>query len=266
MKIWHQSFTELDKLGTYRNVMEDHFKRIVSPDTEVVLHGMRNSTYRTLYPGEDIKYAYLQFLHTTQIVRNARQAQREGYDAFFLATLPEPGLQEGRSVVDIPVVGYGQTAMLTATMLGTKFAIVCFIKELIPLYEANIRKYGLESRSAGARYLGMTFQEVVAGFPEPSLLGQMLHERVIELSREGVDVIIPGEAVLNSALLAAGIDRVDGTAVVDCLGVGIKSAEMMAVLADLSGMRHARRGYFTETPPEARMNELERFYGLLGGE
>ena len=45
MKIWHQSFTVLDDLPAYREAMERHIRKVVLPDTEVVLHGMRPGTY-----------------------------------------------------------------------------------------------------------------------------------------------------------------------------------------------------------------------------
>ena len=66
MKIWHQSFTELDVLPAYRLAIEQHIRKVVQPGTEVVLHGVRPGTYPTNYPGTDIGYSSLYALHASQ--------------------------------------------------------------------------------------------------------------------------------------------------------------------------------------------------------
>lgn len=43
IRIWHQSFTVLEKLPAYAGALAQHFKRVARPDTEVVMHGMHRS-------------------------------------------------------------------------------------------------------------------------------------------------------------------------------------------------------------------------------
>ena len=134
IRIWHQSFTVLSDLAAYDEALKDHFRRVARPDTVIDMHGMREGTYRSNYPGDDIKHVGFQFLHSIQFLQGALLAERQGYDAYALSTLPEPGLREIRALVTIPVVGYGECAARAAVGDGRKFGALVFIPELAELY------------------------------------------------------------------------------------------------------------------------------------
>ena len=90
IRIWHHSFTVLEKLPPYAEAMAAHFRRVARPETEVVMHGLHPDTYRTNYPGNDIQYGYFQTLHAQQFLMGAVKAEEQGFDAFAMMTLPEP--------------------------------------------------------------------------------------------------------------------------------------------------------------------------------
>lgn len=46
-----------------------------------------------------------------EMICNAVQAEREGYDAFIVGHFQDAGLYELRKVVDIPVIGLGEATM-----------------------------------------------------------------------------------------------------------------------------------------------------------
>ncbi len=260
MRLWHQSFTVLDNVPAYRAVLEHELRRLAAPGTEVVLHGMDPDTYRSAYPGEDIRYVHVQALHAQQILRNVRQAERQGYDGFMISTLPDAGLIEARTLVDIPVVGYGQSSMQVAAMSGYRFGIICMIRELAPLYSENVRRYGLGGQFVGAHWLGMEFAEVSRGYDEPGPVLAAFEAKVRELLSLGLEVVIPGEAVLNAVIQKAGLRRIGDVPIVDGLAATLKNAEMMAQLQRLTGLSHARVSYFSKRPPAGRLEELDRAY------
>lgn len=262
MRLWHQSRTELDRLPAYREAMADHFTKVAEPETTIHLHGMMPGTYVSEYPGRDAPYIYFAFLHSLQILNNVRQAEAEGYDAFLLMNLPETVHEEAQTLVDIPVVAYGQAAMYAAAMLGRRFAIVAMIQELLPLYESHIVRYGMTSRAQAVRWLGLDHGGVFSGFENPMPVIDAMEARAKELASEGVDVIIPGEAPLAAVLAKAGVSQLAGLTIVDALGVTVKFGESMVKLAVTSGQRPARGSYYTDTPPAGRIDELERFYRL----
>jgi len=261
MKIWHQSFTVLSDLGAYDDALRAHFKRVARPDTEIVMHGMRPGTYQTNYPGIDIRHAAIQHLHAAQFIQAGLQAEDDGFDAYAISTLPDPALREIRSLLKIPVVGYGESAMLSSCLLGAKFGVVVFISELTDLIAENARRYGLSERFAGVRDVGFRFDDVLKGFSQPAPLIERFRESACAQIARGAEVIIPGEAPLCVLLASQGVSAVDGVPVLDSLSCWVKHAEMLVDLKRQSGVERCQRGYYNEPPPRERVRELLNFYG-----
>lgn len=261
IRIWHQSFTVLSDLGAYDAALKAHFKRVARPDTEVVMHGMRPGTYPSNYPGSDIRYAAVQHLHSLQFVQAGVTAEREGFDAYAISTLPDPALREIRSLLRIPVVGYGESAMLTSCLLGSRFAVMVFISELTDLIAHNVRRYGLAERFAGVSDVGFRFADVLKGFAEPQPLIERFRTAARQRIAAGAEVIIPGEAPLCVLLASQGISEVDGVPVLDSLSCWVKHAEMLVDLKRQSGVQRCQRGYYNEPPPPERVDQLLQFYG-----
>lgn len=261
IRIWHQSFTVLSDLAAYDDALKEHFRRVARPDTVIDMHGMREGTYRSNYPGDDIKHAGFQYLHSIQFMQGALRAEREGYDAFALSTLPEPGLHEIRTLVNIPVVGYGECAARAAVDDGRKFGALVFIPELAELYRCNVRRHGLGCRLVGAQDVGFRFTDVLAGFGQPEPPIDRFREAARGLIARGAEAIVPGEAPLNVLLAMNGVQDVDGVPVIDSLGAWVRTAEA-AVLTRRAGLPEDAGGYFGATVDPARRDEVLEFYGL----
>lgn len=262
IKIWHQSFTVLQDLGAYDAALQAHFRRVARPDTEIVMHGLKPGTYRTNYPGNDIRHAGLQHLHSLQFVAAGVRAEDEGFDAYALSTLPDPALRDIRSMLSIPVVGYGESAMLTSCLLGARFGILVFIPELTELLADNARQYGLAERLVGVQDVGFRFTDVLAAFDEPAPLIERFKAAARAQIAAGAEVIIPGEAPLCVLLATHGVSNVDGVPVLDSLSCWIKQAELLVDLKRQSGVQRCQRGYFNEPPDRARLREVLAFYQL----
>jgi Asp/Glu/hydantoin racemase len=262
MKIWHQSFTVLSDLGPYSEALKRHFAKVARPGTQIDMHGMQAGTYRGNYPGNDIRHAAFQYVHALQFMAAAVRAQEEGYDVYSLSTLPEPALREIRGLVDIPVVGYGESAMLTACMLGRKFGVLLFIDDMNELIAENAKNHGLESRFTGAVPVGFAFNDVLKGFSDPTELIDRFKAAARKLIAQGADVIIPGEAPLNVLLAQNGVVEVDGVPILDSLAAWVKQAETMHDLRTQCGIKTCRKGYYHKLPEFDRVKEVLAYYGL----
>lgn len=262
MKIWHQSFTVLEDLPAYRAAMEAHIRKVVRPDTEVVMHGLIPGTYKTNYPGNDIAYGSLYTIHGMQWLVHALRAQRAGFDAFAMATLPNPLIREVRALIDLPVVGYGEASFHIACMLGHRFGLLVFIDRMIPLFHEQIAGYGLSSRCAGVEPVGFTFQDVLPAFADPQPLIARFEASARALICQGADVIVPGEMPLNILLAMNGITRVDDVPIIDGLAVTMKMAESLADLRQSVGLMQSRHGFNGAKPDPGRVSELLAFYGI----
>lgn len=72
-------------------------------------------------------------------------------DAAIIAAFGDPGLRAARDLCDFPVVGVAEAAMMTAAMLGERFAIVAFTRRMRAWYLDSVRDAGIAARFAGFR-------------------------------------------------------------------------------------------------------------------
>jgi allantoin racemase len=262
MKIWHQSLTTIDRVPQYRDAIMIHVSRITRPDVEVVLHGVTEETYPTHYPGIFITHAYLQNLHREQFVRAALMAEKAGYDAMFIATIPDVGLLEARTLVDIPVVGYGQASFHMASMLGDCIGVVNFLAPLADELRQNAARYGLGGKLGPIVQTDIGFDSILAGFKDPQPVIDSFIRAAESAISEGADVIVPGEGPMNVFLATHGISRIGDVPIVDSFGAGIKMCESLADLKRVSGVYMTRKGYFNAKPPVEAVERLREMYGL----
>lgn len=266
MRIWHQSMTVLADLPAYAASLHDRIRRIVRPDTDVVLHGFIPGSFPANYPGPDIAFSYPYWLHNNQWIAAGLEADRQGYDAMVLASMPSPMLREIRTLIDIPVVGYGDTAFRMAGLYGRRFGMLFFNTERLDFWPDFIRNMGLQDAFVGIHPAGVTFQEVAAAHGDPALRPDVLarvQQAAERMVRDcGADVLIPGEMPLNLLLADAGISQIAGATVIDGLATTFKMAETMVDLRRISGMQQSRHGWFHAAPPRPRVQELLDFYGL----
>ena len=262
MKIWHQSLTSIESVPQYRDAVVQHIQKVARPDVEVVLHGMSKETYPEEYPGHFITYSYLQNLHREQFIRSALIAESAGYDCMFIGTIPDVGLLEARTLVDIPVIGYGQASFHIASMLGDCIGIVNFLEPLKDQLEQNIHRYGLGGKLGPIVQTEVGFYDILEGFvnPEPIIENfTKAANRAIEL---GADVIVPGEGPMNVFLATHGVSRIGDVPIVDSFAAGIKMCESLTDLQKISGVSMTRKGYFNAKPPKEAVQKLRSFYKL----
>lgn len=262
MRIWHQSFTVLEDLPAYRAAMEAHIRKVVRPETTVEMHGLISGSYTSNYPGTDLAYGSLYTIHGMQWIVQALKARDAKVDAFAMATLPNPLIREIRALVDMPVVGYGESSFHLACMLGHRFGLMVFIDRMIPLFNEQIAAYGLASRCAGVEPVGFTFQDVLPAFSNPGPLIDRFKASARSLVARGADVIVPGEMPLNILLATHGVNRVDDVPIVDGLAVTMKMTELLVDLKQSVGLTQSRHGWNGAAPQPGRVEELLSFYGL----
>jgi allantoin racemase len=147
-------------------------------------------------------------------------------DAAVIAAFGDPGLGGARELFDIPVVGLAEAAMLTACMLGRRFAIVSFAQALGPWYRECVEYHGLSGRLAGIRLLDGTFKAISDVQDEKEALLVELANRSI--AEDEADVIVLAGAPL-AGLAAKVRDRIP-VPVVDGVAAAVKQAELLAAL------------------------------------
>jgi allantoin racemase len=238
MRIWEQGLVATYSLPGYKALIEAHYASFQRPDTVIEIHGV----------------------HDNQVLRNILRAEREGFDAVLIGVLQDPGLREGRSIVDIPVLGYGEVSMLTACTLGERFAFLCINPQMEPLVQQMIAERGLGARAAPTVYLGCGYDDLnaaVQGRNERFMAA--FEEAAQRATAHGVDVLMPGQTIIAELLWKAGITRFNDAVVLDPRLPMLRMAEM-AVEMRKAGMGVSRRGFHWAKPPADLMAAMEQFY------
>ena len=165
-----------------------------------------------------------------------------GVDAAVMAAFGDPALGGARELFPIPVVGLAEAGMLTACMLGARFAIVTFAQALEPWYRECVEWHGLDRRCAGVRALGGAFRSIGDVQREKEDLLVELALRAVE--EDGADVVVLAGAPL-AGLAPRVADRIP-VPVVDCVAASVKQAEALVALRP----RKATRGTYRRPDPK----------------
>lgn len=147
-------------------------------------------------------------------------------DAAIIAAFGDPGLLGARELFDVPVVGMAEAAMLSACMLGRRFAIVTFATALVPWYQECVEMHGLSGRCSGIRMLDGAFRSITDVQEEKEELLVDLACRTVD--ETNADVIILAGAPL--AGLAAKIKHRIPVPVIDQVQAAVKQAEALVAL------------------------------------
>lgn len=265
MRIWHQSFTDLDAFPLYRETLREHGLRVMGSDAQVVVHGLRPGTYPAgIAPMDVNSVAGLRMLNEQQVCEAALAAQDSGYDAVAIGCFFDPALRQARSLVDIPVASLAESCMLTACSLGRKFAFISLTDFQKMLTEDLAASYGLAGRMAGVVAMSPAvrlFDLESSGDVVESIKARFIascHEAL----RLGAEIIIPGDGILNEFLVRHQLLQVDGAVVLDSLGVLFQHAAFLA-RGRASGTLGISRRLLYAKPTAAMLSHAREYYGAL---
>ncbi len=156
MRIWYQSLVDGGRMPSYFDGLAERARRIARPGVEVRFASMPEGTYGGHVPADVVVYPYLMSLHVQTILDHALRAEAEGFDVFAVGSVQDPGLEEARSLLDIPVVGYGEAAMHFACTLGSRFVVIAFRDGFDQIMDLRIRRLGLAERALPTALMDMT--------------------------------------------------------------------------------------------------------------
>jgi Asp/Glu/hydantoin racemase len=248
-KIWFQGATDKIHMAPYIAKVEAHLKSILEPQFE--------ATFHTTTPPATTTHAITEFRIARNLIRNAIEAEKQGYAAMAITHFQDAGLAEVKSVVDIPVLGLGETSLLHACTLGRKLGLVTINPVFIPWHEDQVIRYGLQQRVVGVRAVKATVKDFIDAFASQEAFEKLkpLWERECRILLDaGADVIVPAGGL--PMMLFSG--EFDGAPVVNGVTLIAKSAEMAIKLRKLGMAKVSRRSNFVKPPEKALKEFLEQ--------
>lgn len=239
-KILVQSSTNVINSPAYVEGIVNHAKNVLSSDFEVEVVGV-DSPYSS-----EAHYMAYEFLNNQHILKNAVDAEKSGYAAMALHCFLDPVLDETRELVDIPVVGMAETAMLTSLMYGKKFAIVTYNSQLAKKSYSNlIQKYGLINQAIETEFFEVSLEDLSKAFHEPQPIIDKFEAACKNVIQKGAEVILPGCGLLNLICVQNNINQEKiGATVLDVTGMLLKMTETQIILKEISGTSVSRAGYY----------------------
>lgn len=168
-----------------------------------------------------------------------------GHDALVIAAFGDPGLLAMREVLDIPVVGLTESAVLSACALGQRFSIIAISRRIAAWYQETVAAYGLAGRLASIRTLDQAIRDIGAVQEHHADALKALCNQAIDEDR--ADVLIIAGAPL--AGLARTIEAAIPVPVIDGVSCAIRQAEALVKL----GARAPRAASLA--PPPAKPNQ-----------
>ncbi len=174
----------------------------------------------------------------------------------------DPGLDEIRSLLDIPVTSIGESAMHLATLLGDRFGLVPRNERVGARVWRNAVSYGLADKAVTPVYCRVSLPDLGQAFAEPGPIIAGFTEAARRALAGGAEVILPACGVLNLLLRVNKVRTVDDAPVVDGTAAALKLAEAMVDLwAD--GLGVSRRTRYAR-PPAGVIEKVRALYGQTG--
>lgn len=249
-RIWFQGATDRALMAPYIAKVEAHFKAILDAEFDF--------TFNTTTPPATTTHALTEYRVGRNFIRNAVQAEREGYDVVAVTHFQDPGLSEAKSAVGIPVLGLGETTLHFSLTLGRKLGLVTINPAFIPWHEDQIVKYGMQSRVVGVRAVDASVLDYIAAFAERKAFDKLkpLWERECRaLLEAGADVIVPAGGIPMMLFGGEHGAHIDGAPIVNGMTVIAKSAELAVKLKRDAGIAVSRRSNYAR-PPEKALDEF----------
>jgi allantoin racemase len=252
--------TRQTEWGGYPRVLRGILDSIKDPDTEIHVAGI------TEIGGVGDQFRYLEYLETGEVLKNVQRAVREGFDAFLIGNIADPGLREAREIANIPVLGLCESAMHVACMMGANFSFVTINEKFTPRIVENVHRYGLRERFVGAQRMRIErLTDLAAGFEPGEAQDRIVaqfNEAAHRNTKAGAEVVIAAGGVVMALLAHAGIHETeDGVPILNGITNLVKMGEAAVKLNRIMGGRFTSKKCAYAPPPPDQIETFRKHYG-----
>jgi allantoin racemase len=260
MKLFYQSMgvARRSEDGPYAQALRRLMRKSAAPGTEVSVHG--------LSPGRAIadQYRFLELLDTEEILNNGLRAEAEGYDAFLIGNVFEPGLHALREALNIPVLGLCEASVHLACLMGASFSVVNVNPKFVRRITENIAATGLSSRMVSIDTMHVERGQVLDQAFEDENVCRGVVSQFTAAARQGAakgaEVVIPAGGIVMTILDHAGVHAVDAVPIVNGVIALVKVAEMAVQVRQITG--HFTSKQMMYAPPSGRLlSDIRDAYG-----
>ena len=260
MKIWYQSMTREDGAVSYNRVLRGVIDKTRDTETKIEIHGLRRTG------GIADQYLYLEHLAAVEVMDNVQQAVRDGFDAFLIGNIADPGLAACKEIANIPVLGLCESTIHMACMMGARFSLVTLNEKFTSRILDNVARYELKGRLASvARMRIENIADLEAGLSDKSARDRIVEEFLQAANgavADGAEVVIPAGGILMALLFQAGIILADdGAPILNGISALVKTGEMAVKMDRLMGGHYMSKRLTYKPPLSSQIVEIRSRYG-----
>lgn len=260
MRLWYQSVTREGSFPNYRAALLRLLDAAREDDTEIEVHGISRQG------GTGDQYRYLAFLETVEILENVHKAQEQGFDAFLVGNLFDPGIREAREIADIPVLGLGETSLQVAATMGETIGFVSINPKFEPRLKDNlIRCRMLEKVVATSSMQVPSMAELEAAGRDGAATSALV-ERFTKSAEEtvaaGAEVVLAAGGVVTALVADQGMfSTPSGAPVLNGIAALVKQGEAAVKLRHLMGGTYTSKRLTYAAPSEGEIDDFRAAYG-----
>lgn len=257
MKLWFQSCTDMGVnpvWNDYEKSLEKHFQKVARAGTKISLHGTQ------VFSGRTRSYQYDVFLHTSQMIEAAIQAEREGCDAFVQIGMQDYGFLEIREAVSIPVIFPVENALHVASLIAPKIAFLTYSGVLLSRLNEKAKAYGFHDRLTAGGSVELTPGDLSKAFKNPGPVISVLEAEAKKVAQQGANILITAGNPITMLLIEQGTQKLGGVRVLDSQGILVKMAELMVDLHQM-GINRDNMGQYSPQPKDL-LSATRRLYGV----
>lgn len=244
----------LNPVGTcdYDDVFADMARSVKLPGTEVHVASLKPSDGAFTH----IEFRSYETVVSTGIVRAARAASRDGFDALAIGCFYDTALHDAREVSgDMIVTAPCHSSLEIAASLANRFGIIVGRRKWVNQMNATVRDNGMEDRLSGWYHVELGVNDFQADH-------DLTERLLVRAGRKAVEEDF-AEAVILGCTLEIGfydrLSRILDVPVIDPSIAALKRAEYAADLKRRCGWKPSRK-WSCESPPE---EEIAAF-GIIG--
>lgn len=168
----------------------------------------------------------------------AEVQRHPGVDAIVIACFDDTGLDAVRCMVDVPVIGIGEAAYHTASMISTRFSVITTLSRSVPGLEDNLRRYGLSARCVKVRATEIPVLKLEDQYPDT--LNTLRASIQTAINEDHCDTIVLGCAGMVD--LMQQLSSEFGLPVIDGVSCAVAFAESLATM----GVQTAKFGAYAK--------------------
>jgi len=136
-----------------------------------------------------IESRYAEYLNTADIISLSQTAEKNGFDGIFVDCFGSPGVSVVRELVDIPVLGGFDGAVLMASAIAQKFSIVTVVPSVDSMLESQARDLGICDNLASIRNVDIPVKDLS---DKKKLIAHLLEQSKQAINEDGAEAIVLG--------------------------------------------------------------------------